>query len=166
MACLQFLHFVLPCFCTSVRASVTLTKYYWWPRICETNSTVWHGPIEYNWKFHDIKGILTYYADSGPEILFLYKLTMTNHTQWRFTYILLTTLAAVRHEPMPLLWTIFNFFSKIELYIFERKLKSVKDRIRTWNLRSNCQSANHYTMEGLTSSYKESNFTLMTQDLI
>ena len=30
MACLQFLHFVLPCFYTSVMASVTLIKYYWW----------------------------------------------------------------------------------------------------------------------------------------
>jgi hypothetical protein len=40
----------------------------------------------------------------------------------------------------------FNFF---EFQFIERKLKSdkVKARIRTRKLRSNCQSANHYTIE-------------------
>ena len=49
---------------------------------------------------------------------------------------------------MPLFFITFSF---LEIQFFERKLKSDKgkDRIRTCNLRSKWQSANHYTVEAV-----------------
>ena len=48
--------------------------------------------------------------------------------QWRFTYIWVITLAVVRLEPMPLLWSLFNFFSKkLNFNLFESyKVTKVK----------------------------------------
>ena len=102
----------------------------------------WLTVVILQWPWHSGRHteVVTHWSHSGCDSY------CDTVAQWRFTYILLVTLAEVRLKPMPLPLPLFNFFSKNWI---ARKLKSDKgkDRIRTCNLRSKCQSAIQYTME-------------------